>query len=47
MAMMTAPSAGVDTPTKLYISNLDYNVSNEDIKVADTPTPSADLLCCN
>uniref|UniRef100_A0ACD6A0Q7 Uncharacterized protein n=1 Tax=Avena sativa TaxID=4498 RepID=A0ACD6A0Q7_AVESA len=32
MAMVTAPSAGLDTPTKLYISNLDYNVSNEDIK---------------
>jgi hypothetical protein len=34
-AMVTAPSTGLDiTPTKLYISNLDYNVSNEDIKVA-------------
>ncbi|EMS65380.1 THO complex subunit 4-A [Triticum urartu] len=31
MAMVTAPSA-LDPPTKLYISNLDYNVSNEDIK---------------
>ncbi|VAH92517.1 unnamed protein product [Triticum turgidum subsp. durum] len=31
MAMVTAPSA-LDSPTKLYISNLDYNVSNEDIK---------------
>ncbi|KAK1693697.1 hypothetical protein QYE76_010394 [Lolium multiflorum] len=32
--MVTAPSSGFDiTPTtKLYISNLDYNVSNEDIK---------------
>ncbi|XP_051180498.1 THO complex subunit 4A [Lolium perenne] len=33
MAMVTAPSTGLDTaPTKLYISNLDSNVSNEDIK---------------
>uniref|UniRef100_A0ACD5WY91 Uncharacterized protein n=2 Tax=Avena sativa TaxID=4498 RepID=A0ACD5WY91_AVESA len=32
MAMLAAPSAGLDAPTKLYISNLDYNVSNEDIK---------------
>ncbi|KAK1693659.1 hypothetical protein QYE76_010356 [Lolium multiflorum] len=32
--MVTAPSSGFDiTPTtKLYISNLDYNASNEDIK---------------
>ncbi|XP_071674941.1 THO complex subunit 4A-like isoform X2 [Lolium perenne] len=33
MAMVTAPSTDLDiTPTNLYISNLDYNVSNEDIK---------------
>nr|XP_051200604.1 THO complex subunit 4B-like [Lolium perenne] len=31
--MVTAPSTGLEiTPTKLYISNLDYNISNEDIK---------------
>jgi hypothetical protein len=35
MAMVTTLSTGLDiTPTKLYISNLDYNVSNENINVA-------------
>lgn len=26
-------ASGIETGTKLYISNLDYRVSNEDIKV--------------
>lgn len=29
-------ASGIETGTKLYISNLDYRVSNEDIKVCET-----------
>jgi hypothetical protein len=28
-------ASGIETGTKLYISNLDYRVSNEDIKVGE------------
>lgn len=28
-------SAGIETGTKLYISNLDYGVMNEDVKVTN------------
>ena len=36
------PQPPVDAPTKLYISNLDYGVSNDDIKVSfSCPKPSA------
>lgn len=41
--LQAAPMAGVlEEPTRLYISNLDYAVSNDDIKVSfSCPKPSA------
>jgi THO complex subunit 4 len=38
--LMLAASEGSDGEAKLYISNLDYGVSNEDIKVLKL------ALCC-
>lgn len=32
-------ASAIETGTKLYISNLDYGVSNEDIKVIFTQLP--------
>jgi len=38
------PQPPVDAPTKLYISNLDYGVSNDDIKVSFSVSPALNLV---
>ena len=47
-AASVVPSAtrGIDTGAKLYISNLDYGVSQEDVKVRFSEFSFLLSLCC-